>query len=82
MEQQTETLPVIEQGHASLYGDLQHSRDFGDKNYYPNTQALRDLREHWLARRENEFENSPRAQHDIDLILGRLAFELRQRELE
>ena len=82
MEQQTEILPVVEQGHASLHGERQHAIDFGDKRYYPNAQTLIDLEEYWKERRETDFEKSPRAQHEIDAILTRLAFELAQRELD
>lgn len=79
MEHQTETISTVK--HLSEYGEMQRSRDFGDKRVYPDVGALRELHEYWTERRLDPDCNE-RSDGTIRLILGRLSFELTMREQE
>jgi hypothetical protein len=79
MEQQIKTIPTT--GHSSELGDLKHSRDFGDKRVYPNIQNLQETQEYWKERRLDPDANE-RSIAGIELILGRVSFELTMREQE
>jgi hypothetical protein len=58
----------------SLYGDMHRSRDFGEVKQW-GTGELYELGNYWKDQLGNP-ERSPRARKEIDLLIGRVAFEL------
>lgn len=63
----------------SLYAEMLRSRDYGDRSRYPNDEALRAMGDYWADQLHSP-ERSPRAKKEIDVLLGRISFELVMRQ--
>lgn len=65
----------------SLYAEMYRSRDYGDARVRPDDAELRSIGSYWTAELNSEYR-SPRARKEIDLLLGRISFELVMRQNE
>jgi hypothetical protein len=81
MENQPDTnsfVPEYKDTMQSGYGATQQSRDFGDMRYFPDVAVLEDMYQQWNAELQNP-ERSPRSIKEINVLLGRLIFEIAYR---
>lgn len=81
MEKQSETnsfVPEYKDTMLSGYGATLQSRDFGDMRYFPDVAVLEDMYRQWNAELQNP-ERSPRSIKEINVLLGRLIFEIAYR---
>ncbi|HET8884549.1 MAG TPA: hypothetical protein VFM68_03710 [Candidatus Saccharimonadales bacterium] len=66
---------------ASLYEEMLQSRNYADKNAYPDIENLEQLEGHW-QNAQSDPERSRRGIKQIDVLLGRIAFEIMMRKRE
>lgn len=81
MEDQPEAdsfVPEYKDTMQSGYGATVQSRDFGDTRYFPDVAVLEDMYRQWNTELKNP-ERSSRSIKEIEVLLGRLVFEIAYR---
>jgi hypothetical protein len=63
----------------SLHAEMVRSRDYGDKRYYPDYGELRAIGDTWADELDNPLR-SERAKKQIQVLIGRITFELVSRQ--